>query len=101
MRFGFSTALLPESSPAERTGRFLLAFAMADGWALVLGVSPEAERARRDLEIPRRPPGPGSCRTLRVLYVALAMLSPPRWRHTANDRLRQLIAGVAAGRSLL
>src|SRR5712692_11714200 len=43
----------------------------------------------------------GSCRTLSVLYLALAMLSHPRWRHTAHARLRQLISWVAAGRSLL
>jgi hypothetical protein len=40
---------------AERTSRPLLAFTMAYCLALVLGVSPEAERARGDPEIRRFP----------------------------------------------
>jgi hypothetical protein len=68
---------------AERTGRLLLAFTMAYCLALLLGVSPEAEHARRDLEIPRRQPRHGSPRTLSVLYGAVAMLAHPRWRQQA------------------
>jgi len=86
---------------AERTGRLLLAFTMAYCLALLLGVSREAEKARRDLEIPRRRPRHGSCRTLSVLYVALAMLSHPRWRERAQVQLKFLVGWVAAGRSLL
>src|SRR5881296_46824 len=86
---------------AERTGRLLLAFTMAYCLALLLGVSREAEKARRDLEIPRRRPRHGSCRTLSVLYVALAMLSHPRWRERAYVQLQFLVGWVAAGRSLL
>ncbi len=86
---------------AQRTGRLLLAFTMAYCLALLLGVSQQAEPARRDLEIPRRKPRHGSCRTLSVLYLALAMLSHPRWRHTAYACLRGLAGWVAAGRSLL
>ena len=86
---------------AERTGRLLLAFTMAYCLALLLGVSREAEKARRDLEIPRRRPRHGSCRTLSVLYVALAMLSHPRWRARAYVQLEFLVGWVAAGRSLL
>ncbi len=86
---------------AERTGRLLLAFTMAYCLALLLGVSREAEKARRDLEIPRRRPRHGSCRTLSVLYVALAMLSHPHWRERAYVQLQFLVAWVAAGRSLL
>ncbi len=51
---------------------------MAYCLALLLGVSQQAEQARRDLEVPRRKPRHGSCRTLSVLYLALAMLSHPR-----------------------
>jgi Transposase DDE domain len=86
---------------APRTGRLLLAFTMAYCLALVLGVSREAEQARQDLEIPRRKPRHGSRRTLSVLYVALLMLSHPRWRQQAYVRLRWLVAWVAAGRALL
>jgi len=86
---------------AERTGRLLLAFTMAYCLALVLGVSPEAEQARPDLEIPRRRPRHGSRRTLSVLYLALAMLSHPRWRSQAHHRLRWLIGWVATGGALL
>ncbi len=85
----------------ERTGRLLLAFTMAYCLALVLGISPEAQQARRDLEIPRRRPRHGSCRTLSVLYLSRAMLSHPRWRRRAYVRLRWLVRWVAAGRSLL
>ena len=84
---------------AERTGRLLLAFTMAYCLALLLGVSREAEKARQDLEIPRRRPRHGSCRTLSVLYVALAMLSHPRWRERARVQLQFLVGWVAAGRS--
>jgi hypothetical protein len=86
---------------AERTGRLLLAFTMAYSLALLLGVSREAEKARRDLEIHRRRPRHGSCRTFSVLYVALAMLSHPRWKERAYVQLQFLVAWVAAGRSLL
>jgi hypothetical protein len=86
---------------AERTGRLLLAFTMAYCLALLLGVSREAEKARRDLEIPRRRPRHGSRRTLSVLYVALAMLSHPRWKERAYVQLQFLVGWVAAGRSLL
>src|SRR5206468_11504626 len=65
--------------------------------ALLLGVSREAEKARRDLEIPRRRPRHGSCRTLSVLYVALAMLSHPRWKERAYVQLQFLVGWVAAG----
>ena len=47
---------------ANRTGRLSLAFTMAC-------CNSAAEHARRDLEIPRRLPRHGSCRTLGVLYL--------------------------------
>jgi hypothetical protein len=47
---------------ADRTGRLSLAFTMAC-------CNSAAEHARRDLEIPRRLPRHGSCRTLGVLYL--------------------------------
>src|SRR5260370_25476242 len=68
---------------AERTGRLRLAFTMAYCFALLLGVSREAEKARRDFEIPRRRPLHASFRTLSVLYDALATLSHPHWRERA------------------
>src|SRR5258707_12186905 len=74
---------------------------MAYCLALLLGVSREAEKARQDLEIPRRRPRHGSCRTLSVLYVALAMLSHPRWRERAQGQLQFLVGWVASGPSLM
>lgn len=86
---------------AERTGRLLLSFCIAYCLALVLGVSPEARQARDDLEIPRRWPRHGTCRTLSVLSIAMQMLSHPRWHRLARDRLLRLARDLAAGRSLL
>ncbi len=81
----------------ERTGRLLLAFAIAYGLALVLGVSPEAQQARQDLEIPRRRPRHGTVRTLSVLSVAMQMLAHPRWRRQALLRLHRIAARIAQG----
>lgn len=82
---------------AERTGRLLLAFTMAYSLALVLGVSPEAHQARRDLEIPRRRPRHGTARTLSALSVAMQMLAHPRWRRKALDRLQRIAARIGQG----
>lgn len=82
---------------AERTGRLLLAFTIAYCLALVLGVSAEAEQARRDLEILRRRPRHGTCRTLSVLSLAMQMLSHPRWRMKAYARLGWIAARIAHG----
>jgi len=86
---------------AERTGRLLLAFCIAYCLALVLGVAPEAQQARRDLEILRRRPRHGTCRTLSVLSLAMQMLAHPRWRHKAYRRLHRIAADLAAGRRVL
>jgi hypothetical protein len=83
---------------AERTGRLLLAFCVAYCLALVLGVSPEAEQARLDLEIPRRQARHGTRRTLSVLSLAMLMLSHPRWRDGAWRRLRLIAARIAQGK---
>lgn len=83
---------------AERTGRLLLAFTIAYCLALVLGVSPEAEQARAALEILRRRPRHGTCRTLSVLSVAMQMLSHPHWRAKAYARLRWIAARIAQGK---
>jgi len=83
---------------AERTGRLLLAFCIAYCLALVLGISPEAERARLDLEVPRRRPRHGTRRTLSVLFLAMLMLSHPRWRPSAWRRLRLIAARIAQGK---
>jgi hypothetical protein len=82
---------------AERTGRLLLAFAIAYSLALVLGVSPEAQQARHDLEIPRRRPRHGTTRTLSVLSVTMQMLAHPRWRLKALARLQRIAARIAHG----
>lgn len=83
---------------AERTGRLLLAFCMAYCLALVLGVSPEAARARVDLEVQRRRARHGTHRTLSVLSLAMLMLSHPRWRLRAWRRLRAIAARIARGK---
>jgi hypothetical protein len=82
----------------ERTGRLLLAFCLAYCLALVLGVSPEAERARTDLEVRRRQARHGTQRTLSVLSLAMLMLSHPRWRLGAWRRLRLIAARIAQGK---
>lgn len=86
---------------AERTGRLLLAFTIAYCLALVLGVSPEAEQARGDLEIPRRRPRHGTCRTLSAFSLAMQMLSHPRWRRKAHARIRRSALRIAQGRRCL
>ncbi len=63
---------------AERTGRLLLAFCLAYTLALILGSGPDATAARQDLEIPRRTPRHGTCRTLSALSFAMHMLAHPR-----------------------
>ena len=64
-------------------------------------MSPEAHKARRDLEIPRRRPRHGTCRTLSVLSVAMQMLAHPRWRAKAYQRLYRIALDLAAGRRVL
>jgi hypothetical protein len=86
---------------AERTGRLLLAFCLAYCLALILGISPEAEQARPDLEIPRRRPRHGTSRTLSILTLAMLMLAHPRWRRLACQRLLSLARRVSAGLCLL
>ena len=86
---------------AERTGRLLLAFCIAYCFALILGISPEAEQARPDLEIPRRRPRHGTTRTLSVLTLAMLMLAHPRWRKLAYRRLFSLARRVSTGLCLL
>ncbi|MBI4161917.1 MAG: transposase [Acidobacteria bacterium] len=86
---------------AERTGRLLLAFCIAYCLALVLGVSTEAQHARADLEILRRQPRHGTRRTLSVLSVAMQMLSHPRWRSRAYERLQHIAARLAASQRAL
>ena len=83
---------------AERTGRLLLAFCIAYCLALVLGVSPEAQAARLDLEVQRRQARHGTRRTLSVLSLAMLMLSHPRWRPSAWRRLRLIAARIAQGK---
>lgn len=82
----------------ERTGRLLLAFCIAYCLALVLGVAPEAERARLDLEVQRRRPRHGTRRTLSILSLAMLMLSHPRWRAGAWRRLRLIATRIAQGK---
>jgi hypothetical protein len=84
-----------------RTGRLLLAFSVAYCLALILGVSKEAEQARRDLEIPRRQPRHGTRRTLSALSLAMQMLVHPHWRAKALHRLMAIAARVASGRRAL
>jgi hypothetical protein len=86
---------------AERTGRLLLAFCIAYCLALVLGASREGQEARVDLEVPRRRPRHGTCRTLSVLSVAMQMMSHPRWRHRAWTALLKMTQRLATGRRLL
>jgi len=83
---------------AERTGRLLLAFCIAYCLALVLGVSPEAQAARVDLEVQRRRARHGTRRTLSVLSLAMLMLSHPRWTASAWRRLRLIAARIAQGK---
>ena len=75
----------------ERLGRLLLAFCLVYAVLLLLGVSPAGGRARRDLEILRRHPRHGTCRTLSVLSVAMLMLTHPRHAHRALTALCRLL----------
>lgn len=86
---------------AERTGHLPLAFCIAYCLALVLGVVPEAQQARRDLEIPRRRPRHGTCRTLSVLSLVMEMLTHPRWRRKAYRRLQRIAVDLAVRRRVL
>jgi hypothetical protein len=83
---------------AERTGRLLLAFCIAYCLALVLGISPEAELARLDLEVQRRRARHGTKRTLSVLSLAMLMLAHPSWRVCAWRRLRLIAKRIAQGK---
>jgi hypothetical protein len=86
---------------ALRTGRLLLAFCIAYCLAVVVGASPVGERARADLEIPRKKPRHGTSRTLSVLTVAMVMLVHPKWREAALERLRWVVLRIAEGRPAL
>jgi hypothetical protein len=86
---------------AERTGRLLLAFCLAYALAVILGSHPEAAGGRADLEIPRRTPRHGTCRTLSVLSVATQMLAHPRWTRLAQRVLHALIRRLARGQPAL
>jgi hypothetical protein len=86
---------------AERTGRLLLAFCLAYALAVILGGRPEAATARRDLEIPRRTPRHGTCRTLSVLSIATQMLAHPRWTRPAQRVLLVLVRRLARGQPAL
>ena len=86
---------------AERTGRLLLAFCIAYCMALVLGVSKEAKRARCDLEIERRRPRHGTCKTLSILSIAMQMLAHPKWRWFAYKGLRRIITQLSRGQPAL
>ena len=85
----------------DRMGRLLLAFCVAYCFALVLGASTDAEAARGDLEIKRRKPRHGTTRTISVMFLAMIMLSHPRWRNRAHARLRRIAARVAANKRIL
>src|SRR5882724_6476526 len=67
----------------ERTARLPLTLCIAYFLALVLDVAPEAQRARRTLEIPCRRPRRGICRTFSALSPAMQMLAHPRWGRPA------------------
>ena len=86
---------------AERMGRLLLAFTIAYCLFLVLGVSREGQQARRHLEVPRHRPRHGTTRTLSVLSVAMQMLSHPRWRPKAYQRLYAIAARIMRGQCAL
>lgn len=86
---------------AERMGRLLLAFCLAYAFLLLLGVTPEGQRARADLEIPRRQPRHGTTRTQSVLAIAMLMLSHARHVHQALQALCRLLDACAGGRAAL
>jgi hypothetical protein len=86
---------------AERTGRLLLAFCLAYALAVILGSGPDAHAARRHLEIPRRTPRHGTCRTLSALSIAMQMLAHPTWWRRAQTQLLRLATRLARGQSAL
>ena len=86
---------------AERTGRLLLAFCLAYTLAVILGSSPAALDARPHLEIPRRTPRHGTCRTLSALSLAMQMLAHPHWWRRARAQLLRLVARLARGQPSL
>jgi hypothetical protein len=82
---------------AERTGRVMLAFCIAYCLAICLGASKEAEEARDNLEILRKAPRHGTRRTLSALSLAMQMLSHPKHKNKALNRLKCIAERIALG----
>ena len=68
---------------------------------MILGSSPAALDARPHLEIPRRTPRHGTCRTLSALSLAMQMLAHPDWWRRARAQLLRVVARVARGQPAL
>jgi hypothetical protein len=82
---------------AERMGRLLRAFCVAYALLLLLGVTPEGQAARQDLEVPRGSPRHGTTRTQSVLSIARLMLNHPHHRPWAFRALHRVLGRLARG----
>lgn len=82
---------------AEWMGRLLLALCLAYALLVVVGATPEGQKARQDLEIPRAQPRHGTTRTQTELSVGGMMLSHPRHAAAAFRVLGRLLTRLTRG----
>ncbi len=88
-------------NPAPRLTRLLLAFSLSYLLCLALGASGEAPSVRAFVEIPRRQPRHGTCRTLSSLSIGILRLSLPRFANQAHKDLFALLRLLAIGKGLI
>jgi len=88
-------------NPAPRLTRLLLAFSLSYLLCLALGSTPEAQAVRAFVEIPRRKPRHGTCRTLSVLSIGILRLSLKKFRSQARQALLQMIRRLLRGKGVI
>jgi hypothetical protein len=88
-------------NPAPRLTRLLLAFSLSYLLCLALGSTPEAQAVRAFVEIPRRKPRHGTCRTLSVLSIGILRLSLKKFRSQARQALLKMIRRLLRGKGVI
>ncbi len=87
--------------PAPRMTRLLLALTLGYLIVLVIGSSPEAQRLRPYLEVPRLRPRHGTTRTLSSLSIGLMRLSLETLRETAKKEIIETLKTLKRGMGII